>query len=337
MTSLEQKDLDGYAEVAAAIEEAVGRRIAGQPALIRQTLVGLLAEGHVLLEGVPGLGKTELVKAFSEALGIGFSRVQFTPDLMPADIVGTQVLEETESGHRHFEYQAGPVFTNLLLADEINRATPKTQAALLEAMQERQVTVAGETRPLPRPFLVLATQNPIELEGTYPLPEAQLDRFMFKATVNPPTAEVLEEILRRTTTGSVPEVPLTADIETLSAMITMTPRLPVASHLLTYVSQIIEATHPDGDNATPPVKRYVRWGASPRGAQAIILAGKAAAMIDGRPHVTAEDIRWAAPAALRHRLVLGYEATAEGVGTDAIIDEVLHSVPEPRSGIRGAP
>jgi MoxR-like ATPase len=263
--------------------------------------------------------------------------VQFTPDLMPADIVGTQVLSESESGHRRFEYQAGPIFTNLLLADEINRATPKTQAALLEAMQERHVTVAGETRLLPRPFLVLATQNPIELEGTYPLPEAQLDRFLFKATVTPPTSEVLEEILRRTTGGSMPEVPLAADIDTIREMISMTPRLPVASHLLRYASLIIEATHPGGDNATPPVKRYVRWGSSPRGAQAMILAGKAAAMIEGRPHVTAEDLRWAAPAALRHRLVLGYEATAEGVGTDAIIDEVLHSVPEPRPGIRGAP
>lgn len=337
MTALEQADLDRYAESAKAIVDAVGRRIAGQADLIRQTLVGLLAEGHVLLEGVPGLGKTELVKAFSEAIGVRFSRVQFTPDLMPADIVGTQVLSEDASGHRRFQYQTGPVFTNLLLADEINRATPKTQAALLEAMQERHVTVAGETRPLPRPFLVLATQNPIELEGTYPLPEAQLDRFMFKATVNPPTADVLEEILRRTTTGEVPDVPLAADIETIGTMIEMTPRLPVASHLLQYASLIIEATHPDGANATPPVKRYVRWGASPRGAQAMILAGKAAALVDGRPHVTADDIRWAAPAALRHRLVLGYEATAEGVGSDALIDEVLHSVTEPRPEIRGAP
>lgn len=337
MTTLDQSDLDKYSAVAVSIEEAVGSRIAGQPELIRQTLVGLLAEGHVLLEGVPGLGKTELVKAFSSALAVEFSRVQFTPDLMPADIVGTQVLSEGKTGHRRFEYQAGPIFTNLLLADEINRATPKTQAALLEAMQERHVTVAGETRPLPAPFLVLATQNPIELEGTYPLPEAQLDRFMFKATVNPPTAEVLEEILRRTTTGASPEVQLAADMATMREMIALTPKLPVASHLLRYVSQIIEATHPGGANATPPVKRYVRWGASPRGAQAMILASKAAAMIEGRPHVTAEDIRWAAPAALRHRLVLGYEATAEGVGTDALIDEVLHSVPEPRSEIRGTP
>ena len=337
MTNLSQSDLDRYAELAASIESAVGRRIAGQHGLIRQTLVGLLAGGHVLLEGVPGLGKTELVKAFSSAIGLTFSRVQFTPDLMPADIVGTHVLEESETGHRRFEYRAGPVFTNLLLADEINRATPKTQAALLEAMQERNVTVGGETRALPRPFLVLATQNPIELEGTYPLPEAQLDRFMFKATVNPPTAEVLEEILRRTTTGAVAEVPLAAGIGTVESMIAMTPQLPVASHLIQYVAHLIEATHPDGDNASLPVKRYVRWGASPRGAQSIILAGKALALIEGRPHVTAEDIRWAAPAALRHRLVLGYEATAEGVGADVIIDELLHSVPEPKPEIRGAP
>jgi len=337
LSALEPEHLDTYAGAAEAIEAAVGQRIAGQPTLIRQTLVGLLAGGHVLLEGVPGLGKTELVKAFSEAIGVEFSRVQFTPDLMPADIVGTQVLEEDESGHRRFEYRAGPVFTNLLLADEINRATPKTQAALLEAMQERHVTVAGETRPLPNPFLVLATQNPIELEGTYPLPEAQLDRFMFKATVTPPTADVLEEILRRTTTGAIPEVPLAADLDTIVSMIAMTPRLPVASHLIKYVSQIIEATHPEGDNTSPPVKRYVRWGASPRGAQSIVLAAKAAAMIEGRPHVTADDIRWAAPAALRHRLVLGYEATAEGVSSDAIVDEVLHSVSEPKSEIRGAP
>ncbi len=330
-------DLDRYQQTALSIEAAVGARIAGQPELIRQTLVGLLAEGHVLLEGVPGLGKTELVKAFSEAIGVDFARVQFTPDLMPADIVGTQVLSEDEAGRRKFEYQPGPVFTNLLLADEINRATPKTQAALLEAMQERQVTVAGRTRDLPRPFLVLATQNPIELEGTYPLPEAQLDRFMFKVTVSPPTSEVMEEILRRTTGGFVPEVPLATDVETISSMIATTPGHPVAGHLLTYVSRIVEASQPDGNTATPPVKRYVRWGSSPRGAQAIVLAAKAASLIEGRSHVSAEDIRWAAPAALRHRLVLGYEAAAEGVKPDVIVEEILNSTPEPKPDIRGTP
>ncbi len=335
--SLTPGDLERYAETAAALESAVGRRIAGQDELIRQTLVGLLAEGHVLLEGVPGLGKTELVKAFSAAIGVGFSRVQFTPDLMPADIVGTQVLEEDDQGHRRFRYRPGPVFTNLLLADEINRATPKTQAALLEAMQERHVTVAGETRALPRPFLVLATQNPIELEGTYPLPEAQLDRFMFKVTVNPPTAEVLEEILRRTTIGEAPEVPRVVDSDTMTSLIAITPRVPMASHLLRYVATIVEATHPDGNTAGPPVKRYVRWGSSPRGAQAMVMAAKAAALIEGRPHVTAEDIRWAAPAALRHRLVLGFEATADGVRSDNIVDQVLEATPEPKAEIRGAP
>ena len=335
--SIGQSDIDRYVTTATAIEEAVGVRIAGQPELIRQTLVGLLAEGHVLLEGVPGLGKTELVKAFAAAISVDFARVQFTPDLMPADIVGTQVLEEDDQGRRSFQYRPGPVFTNFLLADEINRATPKTQAALLEAMQERQVTVAGETRALPRPFLVLATQNPIELEGTYPLPEAQLDRFMFKAMVNPPSADVLELILRKTTAGQITEVPAVADSETITRMIAMTPQVPIASHLIRYVSLIVEASHPDGNTAPPPVKRYVRWGSSPRGGQAIVLAAKAAALIDGRPHVTADDIRWAAPAALRHRLVLGYEATSDGVRSDAIIDELLKSTPEPKAEIRGTP
>lgn len=337
MSDLNQKSLEHYTETARAIEEAISVKIAGQARLIRQTLVGLLAEGHILLEGVPGLGKTELVKAFSSALGLQFGRVQFTPDLMPADVVGTRVLEEDDAGHRRFQYRPGPIFTNLLLADEINRATPKTQAALLEAMQERHVTVAGETRPLPRPFLVMATQNPIELEGTYPLPEAQLDRFMLKVGVDPPSAEVLEEILRRTTTGVVPEVPRVAELDTIVSMIAVTPRVPIASHLIRYVSNLIEATHPDGASPPSTVKRYVRWGSSPRGGQAIVLAAKAAALIDGRPHVTAEDIRWAAPSALRHRLVLGYEATAEGIRSDGIIEEVIRSTEEPRSQIRGTP
>lgn len=337
MTELTEKSLQHYAENAARIHESVGRRIAGQPQLIRQTLVGLLASGHILLEGVPGLGKTELVKSFGAAIGVDFARVQFTPDLMPADIVGTQVLEDDERGHRQFQYRPGPVFTNLLLADEINRATPKTQAALLEAMQERQVTVAGQTRPLPSPFLVLATQNPIELEGTYPLPEAQLDRFMFKVSVRPPSAEVLEEILRRTTTGEFPEVPQVVDVDIVTAMISITPRVPIAKHLIRYVSEIVEATHPEGDTAAPTIKRYVRYGSSPRGGQAMVMAAKASALIDGRLHVTGEDVRWAAPAALRHRLVLGYEATAEGIGADVLVSELIQSIPEPKAEIRGAP
>ena len=337
MTELTEAAVGDYADRAGRIQEAVAHRIAGQHDLIRQTLVGMLAGGHILLEGVPGLGKTELVKSFGAAIGIDFARVQFTPDLMPADIVGTQVLEDDERGHRRFVYRHGPVFTNLLLADEVNRATPKTQAALLEAMQERQVTVAGETRSLPEPFLVLATQNPIELEGTYPLPEAQLDRFMFKVGVQSPTAEVLEEILRRTTSGEIPDVPRVADRETILEMIRFTPRIPMAKHLIRYVSELVEATHPDGNTAPPPIKRYVRYGSSPRGGQAMVMAAKASALIDGRLHVTGDDVRWAAAPALRHRLVLGYEATAEGVRADVLVSEILQSTAEPRSRIRGAP
>ncbi len=337
MTELNDKTLESYASTAGRIEESVASRIVGQPELIRQTLVGLLANGHILLEGVPGLGKTELVKAFGSAIGMQFARVQFTPDLMPADIVGTQVLEEDETGHRQFRYRAGPVFTNLLLADEINRATPKTQAALLEAMQERQVTVAGETRPLPEPFLVLATQNPIELEGTYPLPEAQLDRFMFKVAVRPPSADVLEEILIRTTGGAAELVPRVAEARQIIEMIRLTPQIPMAKHLVRYVSELVEATHPEGDTASPTIKRYIRYGSSPRGGQSIVMAAKASALIEGRLHVNGDDVRWAAPAALRHRLVLGYEAAAEGISSDVLVTEILQSISEPRAQIRGAP
>ncbi len=337
MGELNDRTLEIYSTTAARIEESVASRIVGQPELIRQTLVGLLASGHILLEGVPGLGKTELVKSFGSAVGMNFARVQFTPDLMPADIVGTQVLEDDEAGHRQFRYRAGPVFTNLLLADEINRATPKTQAALLEAMQERQVTVAGETRQLPEPFVVLATQNPIELEGTYPLPEAQLDRFMFKVAVRPPTADVLEEILNRTTSGGIEAVPQVADRRQVLDMIMLTPQIPMTSHLVRYVAELVEATQPEGDTASPTIKRYVRYGSSPRGGQAMVMAAKAAALIDGRLHVTADDIRWAAPAALRHRLVLGYEAAAEGISPDVLVREILQSSGEPKAEIRGAP
>jgi MoxR-like ATPase len=300
-------------------------------------MVALLSEGHVLLEGVPGLGKTELVKALASAIQVSFGRVQFTPDLMPADIVGTQVLEEGSDGRRHFEYRPGPLFANLVLADEINRATPKTQSALLEAMQERSITVGGETRELPRPFLVMATQNPIELEGTYPLPEAQLDRFMFKVRVDTPPAAVLEEILNRTTAGHSAEVPQVANLATISEMIAFTSRVPIASHLVRYVATLVAATHPDSPDAPELVRRYVRWGASPRGGQAMVLGAKARALLEGNPYVAADDLRWAAWAALRHRIVLGYEATADGVDADAIVQAVISGVQEPKAGIRGAP
>ncbi len=336
MTHITESDAIRYAELGAEIEKAVGEKIVGQSGLIRQTIIGLLTEGHVLLEGVPGLGKTELVKAFGAAIGMSFGRVQFTPDLMPADITGTQILEETEGGRRRFEYRPGPLFANLVLADEINRATPKTQSALLEAMQERSVTVAGETRALPRPFLVMATQNPIELEGTYPLPEAQLDRFMLKVRVESPGPDVLEEIFRRTTSSIETHVPQVAEAEDIRALIRMTPALPIAEHLLRYVSLLIANSHPSSEGAPERIRRFVRWGASPRGGQAIVLASKAMALLDGRPHVSATDIRAAAVPALQHRLVLGYEATAASVSAHELLEDLVAATPEPASSVRGS-
>ena len=328
---------DEYAATAHAIEEQIARVIVGQRELVRQVLVCVLCEGHVLLEGVPGLGKTELLKTLSRAVDLEFSRIQFTPDLMPADIVGTQVLEEDATGHRSFRFRPGPVFANLLLADEVNRATPKTQSALLEAMQERAVTVAGETRRLPRPFLVTATQNPLEMEGTYPLPEAQLDRFLLKVLVPFPPAADLAEVIERTTGSAVASVDAVATAQVLRAMIDLTRQVPVASHLREHAVALVVATHPESDTAPPQVRRFVRFGASPRGAQALVLAAKAMALLDGRPIVSAADLRAVAPAALRHRLVLGYEATAEGVKPDDLVAAVLAAVPDPPAGIRGAP
>ena len=328
---------EDYAATARAIEEQIGRVIVGQKDLVRLVLICLVCEGHALLEGVPGLGKTQLLKTLAGSVQLEFSRIQFTPDLMPADIVGTQVLEEDDTGHRRFVYRPGPVFANLVLADEVNRATPKTQSALLEAMQERCVTVAGETRPLPRPFFVMATQNPLEMEGTYPLPEAQLDRFLLKAIVAFPTAEELVTVIDRTTGGGAVEVDSAADRARLSQMIELTRQVPVASHLTRHAVDLVLATHPDNASAPKEVERYVRFGASPRGAQAMILSAKARALLDGRPNVAAEDLRAMAPAALRHRLVVGYEATADRVSADDIVAAVLAAVPDPPAGIRGAP
>jgi MoxR-like ATPase len=328
---------EDYAAIAAAIEAQIGRVIVGQEELVRLVLICLVCEGHALLEGVPGLGKTQLLKTLAGAVRLEFSRIQFTPDLMPADIVGTQVLEEDESGRRHFVYREGPVFANLVLADEVNRATPKTQSALLEAMQERSVTVAGKTRALPRPFFVMATQNPLEMEGTYPLPEAQLDRFLLKALVPFPSADDLVKVIERTTGGVEASVEPAADRAQLTAMIELTRTVPVASHLTRHAVDLVMATHSDHATAPKEVQGYVRFGASPRGAQALILTAKAQALLDGRPNVSASDIRAMAPAALRHRLVLGYEATADRVSADDIVAAVLTAVPDPPAGIRGAP
>jgi MoxR-like ATPase len=297
--------------------------------VIRHTLVCLIAGGHVLLEGVPGLGKTMLVRTLARVLDLKFARIQFTPDLMPADIVGTDILEEAEDGRREFRFQPGPVFTNLLLADEINRATPKTQSALLEAMQERTVTVANCSYPLEPPFLVLATQNPIEMEGTYPLPEAQLDRFLFKVNVEFPVSGELVEILSRTTGGSEPEVGIVADGATVLAMGALARQVPVASNVADYAARLTVATHPESDAVSEMVRRYVRYGSSPRGAQALILGGKVTALLAGRYNVAYEDLRAIAPAALRHRVLLNFEGQAEGVSADDIVGEVIGAVAEP--------
>ncbi|MBN2391767.1 MAG: MoxR family ATPase [Anaerolineae bacterium] len=318
-----------FCDLAAAIEAEVARVIVGQREVVRHTLIALLANGHLLLEGLPGLGKTMLVRTLASALQLDFSRVQFTPDLMPADIIGTDILEVADTGERRFRFHRGPVFTNLLLADEINRATPKTQSALLEAMQERQVSMGGATYTLAQPFLVLATQNPIELEGTYPLPEAQLDRFLFKVNLGYPSADELVEIMARTTGVDTPDARPVADGDAVLAMQALVRGVPVATPVSAYAAKITVATHPDNPDTPEIARRAVRYGASPRGAQALVLAAKVAALLAGRYNVALEDVRAVAPAALRHRLILTYEAEADGITPDAVITAVLDTVPEP--------
>jgi MoxR-like ATPase len=318
-----------FRETAARIEAEVGKYIVGQREVVRHTLICLVVGGHVLLEGVPGLGKTMLVRTLAKALDLKFARIQFTPDLMPADIVGTDILEEAEDGRREFRFRPGPVFTHLLLADEINRATPKTQSALLEAMQERTVTVANRSYPLEPPFLVLATQNPIEMEGTYPLPEAQLDRFLFKVNIEFPGSDELVEILNRTTGEAEPEVGIVADGVAVLAMGMLARQVPVASSVADYAARLAIATHPESDTAPETVRKYVRYGSSPRGAQALILGGKVTALLAGRYNVAFEDLRAIAPAALRHRVLLNFEGQAEGVSADDVVKETVDAVAEP--------
>jgi MoxR-like ATPase len=324
---------EAYRHTALAVEEEVRKMIVGQDKLIREVIICLLAEGHAVIEGVPGLGKTMLLRTLADALDLEFSRIQFTPDLMPADIVGTQVFKEDEAGRRHFEFSEGPLFANLTLADEVNRATPKTQSALLEAMQERAATVAGETRPMPRPFFVMATQNPIEMEGTYPLPEAQLDRFLLKILVEPPEPDDLVLILDRTTTGYEADVKPVLNAPTLRRMIALTREVPLARHLARYVATIVAATHPERPEAPDLVKRYVRFGSSPRGAQSLVLGAKVGALLDGRLNVAEEDIRAVARPALRHRIILSYEALADAVAADTVVDAVLSHVSSPTQEI----
>jgi MoxR-like ATPase len=312
-----------FQELALTIEAELGKLMVGQAELIRLVITAMIAGGHVLLEGVPGLGKTVLVRSLGRALDLGFSRVQFTPDLMPADITGTHIVTEDEEGRRRFEFQAGPIFTNLLLADEINRATPKTQSALLEAMQERQVTVGDRTRQLPDPFFVLATQNPIELEGTYPLPEAQLDRFFFKVLVPFPDAHDLAEIARRTTGATEARLEPVASGDELAQMSLLAREVPIATHVLERGVDLVLATHPDKDGAPDEVRRYVRWGSSPRGLQTLVLGARIRALLDGRFNVAYEDLEAVATPALRHRIFLNFEADAAGVDADRVVAAVL--------------
>ncbi len=302
----DELSVEDFHNTARSIIREVGKVIVGQDDVVRHVLVCVIAGGHALLEGVPGLGKTSLIRTLSDVLNLRYSRIQFTPDLMPADVTGTNIMEESEDGRRGFRFQAGPIFANLVLADEINRATPKTQSALLEAMQEKTVTVANQSYRLDPPFFVLATQNPLEMEGTYPLPEAQLDRFLFKVNVKFPTATELVAILERTTGGDSGRAEHAADGHRIVAMGNLARKVPVASHVSDYVARLIIATHPDGETASEMVRQYVRYGSSPRGGQALIVGSKIYALLEGRYNVSFDDVKAVAPAALRHRLLLNF-------------------------------
>ncbi len=309
-----------------ATKTEIGKAIVGHEEVVDGILTCLFAGGHALLEGVPGLGKTLLIKSLSEALHLDFKRIQFTPDLMPADVTGTTIVVEGEHG-REFQFRKGPIFAQIVLADEINRATPKTQSALLEAMQEKSVTVGGTTHKLDEPFFVMATQNPIEQEGTYPLPEAQLDRFFFKLEVGYSNREELSEIVNRTTAGDQPEIQQVLDGPTILAHQKLIRRVIVAPHIQDYAVRLVLATHPGGDLAPPVVNQFLRFGASPRAAQALILAGKVRAMLEGRANVSAEDVRTMVLPAMRHRLLLNFEGEAEGMSTDTILQNIVDTLP----------
>jgi MoxR-like ATPase len=317
-----------FIETARTIEAEVGRVIIGQPEVVRAVLTCLLAGGHALLEGIPGLGKTLLVRTIGEALELSFSRVQFTPDLMPADITGTSILRDTTDGARSLEFQPGPLFANLVLADEVNRATPKTQSALLEAMQERRVTAGRTTHTLPEPFFVLATQNPIEMEGTYPLPEAQLDRFLFKLTVPYPSEEDLLRIAQVTTGATLPHPTRVATGAALLELMHFAREVPVAEPVMRYAVRIVRRTNPETPDAPAEIKRFARYGSSPRGLQSLVLGAKVRGLLEGRYNVAFDDIRAVALPALRHRVILGFEADAEGVTTDKLIHDVVTTTPE---------
>ncbi|HVU04459.1 MAG TPA: MoxR family ATPase [Polyangiaceae bacterium] len=323
-----RSDVEAFQKKIGLLREEVGRVIVGQRDIVDGVLTCMIAGSHALLEGVPGLGKTMLVRTLAESMGLEFSRIQFTPDLMPADIIGTTVIDEGGGGSRAFEFRKGPVFSNVLLADEINRATPKTQSALLEAMQEQRVTVGRNTYPIDAPYFVLATQNPLEMEGTYPLPEAQLDRFFFKLHVSFPSRDELHQVLDRTTTDYVAAVKKVVSKEDVLSMQALARTVPVAKHVQDYAVRLLLSTHPETADAPERVKRFVRTGASPRGAQAMLLAAKIRALLEGRFAAAIADVKAAALPALRHRVLLSFEGEAEGVKADQVIREILEKLPE---------
>ena len=309
-----------------ALTAEIGKVIVGQKTIVNGTVNALFANGHVLLEGVPGLGKTLLVRTLSQVLDLSFNRIQFTPDLMPADVIGTNMVHETSDGKRAFDFQHGPIFSHLILADEINRATPKTQSAMLEAMQEGSVTAGGKIRKLDSPFFVLATQNPIDQEGTYPLPEAQLDRFFYKLLVGYPSADELSEVIARTTEENQVQVNKVVDGHALSELQLMVKQVPVASHVKDYAIRLVLASHPNTETALEITNKFLRFGSSPRGAQSLLLGAKVRALTEGRFNVSFDDINAVALPALRHRLIVNFEAEAEGITTDHILDKILSEV-----------
>jgi MoxR-like ATPase len=318
------------------VKAEIGKAIVGHNDIIDGVLTCLFVGGHALLEGVPGLGKTALIRALADALHLKFSRIQFTPDLMPADVIGTNVIQEDEHGRREFKFMHGPIFAQIVLADEINRATPKTQSALLEAMQEKQVTAGGDVRKLEQPFFVMATQNPLEQEGTYPLPEAQLDRFFFKLVVKYSGRQELHEIIDRTTKDYRPEITTVIDAARIMEHQKLVRRVVVAPHVQDYAIRCTLATHPQGEFAIPMVNQFLRVGASPRAAQAIILASKVRALLDGRFHVSFQDIKDVAVPAMRHRVILNFEGEAEGITTDMVLEKLVEGVPTQVADLVGA-
>lgn len=323
-----EKQCQEFRQTFDSLRQEIAKVIVGYEEIVDNVLICLFCGGHVLLEGVPGLGKTLLVRTLSSALSLKFRRIQFTPDLMPADIIGTNiVMEDQGTGRRHFQFQPGPIFGQIILADEINRATPKTQSAMLEAMQEHSVTSGGQIRKLSEPFMVLATQNPIEQEGTYPLPEAQLDRFFFKSLVPYSNREELHTILDRTTTGAAPRARAIVNAEKITSAQALVRHVAIAPHVQDYAIRLVLATHPEGEFAIEMTKRFVRYGSSPRGVQALVLAGKVRAMLDERYHVSFSDISDSILPALRHRILLNFEGQAEGIQSDHILKEVLKGTP----------